>query len=85
MNDTNKMREQFEVWVLENYPGNHMGRFATGEYHGVYTELAWKAWQASREAVTVELPQQSGANRDWNQAIRYCQQAVEAHGLKVQP
>ncbi len=43
------------------------------------------SWQASRAAVIVQMPQQSGANPDWNQAIRYCIQAVEAAGLKVKP
>lgn len=46
---------------------------------------AWWAWQASRESLVIELPQQSGANRVWNQAIRYCHQAIEAVGLKVKP
>ena len=43
----------------------------------------WRTWQAALESVVVELPQQSGANLDWNQAIRYCHQAIEAAGLKI--
>ena len=43
----------------------------------------WRTWCAALESVVVELPQQSGANLDWNQAIRYCHQAIEAAGLKI--
>ncbi|KRP59061.1 hypothetical protein [Pseudomonas trivialis] len=91
MND--KMREEFEVWAIsdaaecgmdldfrfEAVAGWYLGR------SGKHMNLAWAAWQASRDALAIDLPQQSGANRDWNQAIRYCQQAIEAAGLKVKP
>ena len=43
-----KMREEFEAWVLREYPNQHMGRFATGEYHSTAIEHCWQAWQASR-------------------------------------
>lgn len=56
-----------------------------GEYTGSIASGAWWAWQASRAAVIVQMPQQSGANPDWNQAIRYCIQAVEAEGLGWKP
>ena len=47
-------------------------------------QQAWAAaWKASRADLVIELPQQSGANLDWNQAIRYCHQAIEARGLRV--
>ncbi|WP_122593239.1 hypothetical protein [Pseudomonas viridiflava] len=51
-----KMREEFEAWVLREYPNQHMGRFATGEYHSTVIEHCWQAWQASREALVIELP-----------------------------
>jgi hypothetical protein len=46
---------------------------------------AWAGWQASRAVLVIELPQQSGANLSWNQAIRYCHQSIEAAGVKVKP
>ena len=53
---------------------------------------AW-AWQASREAVVVELPKEvsreefedeSMAN-GFNVALQNCREAIEAQGLKVKP
>ena len=84
-----KMREEFEAWVISNWPNQSLGRFnplhgvTEGEYTGFTVQHCWEAWQASREALVIALPQQSGANLDWNQAIRYCHQAIESHGLKV--
>ncbi|WP_440062613.1 hypothetical protein ACTACQ_05250 [Pseudomonas syringae] len=46
-----KVREEYEAWVLSKYPNQHMGRFATGEYHSTVIEHCWQAWQASREAL----------------------------------
>ncbi|RMS14543.1 hypothetical protein ALP72_02112 [Pseudomonas coronafaciens pv. coronafaciens] len=51
-----KVREEYEAWVLSKYPNQHMGRFATGEYHSTVIEHCWQAWQASREALVIELP-----------------------------
>ncbi|WP_439885625.1 hypothetical protein ACTACK_10445 [Pseudomonas syringae] len=51
-----KMREEFEAWVLREYPNQHMGRFATGEYHSTVIEHCWQAWRASRAALVIELP-----------------------------
>lgn len=83
---TDLMREEFETAVafeakepvLAVYLSRRDDTYSTSTLH-----FAWWAWKQSRAAVVVELPQQSGANRDWNQAIRYCHQAIEAAGLKV--
>jgi hypothetical protein len=80
-----KMREEFEAWVLDKWPETDLGQFNDGEYCGFTLQHCWAAWQASRAAAVVELPQQSGGNPDWNQAIRYCRQAIEAAGLQVKP
>lgn len=64
--DTNKMREQFEAWVLSEYPNQSLERFnplhgvTEGEYTGFTVQHCWQAWQASREAVVVELPKVVG-------------------------
>ena len=44
--DTNKMREEFEAWVLREWPEQSLARFTTGEYQGFTVEHCWKAWQA---------------------------------------
>ncbi|WP_095114738.1 hypothetical protein [Pseudomonas sp. Irchel 3F3] len=59
--DTNKMREQFEAWVLRDYPNQNMRRFNNGEYCSTTVEHCWLSWQASREVVVVEL----GAPSHW--------------------
>ncbi|MNO94688.1 hypothetical protein D3C76_863130 [compost metagenome] len=91
--DTNKMREQFEAWVLREWPEQSLARFTTGEYQGFTVEHCWQAWKASREAVVVELPEaHKPAPEDderWhnvrNSTIGSCRRAIEAQGLRVAP
>nr|WP_314569288.1 hypothetical protein [uncultured Pseudomonas sp.] len=86
-----KMREEFEAWTRRRFNGlsllriNLPGSPTDGQYEVIATRYCWDAWQASRAAVLVQMPQQSGVNLDWNQAIRYCIQAVEAEGLGWKP
>ena len=66
--DTNKMREQFEQWAKDRYswhlhddardPEDRTLASWNGETYGNrIVEGMWQAWQASREAVVVELPE----------------------------
>ncbi|ANY87674.1 hypothetical protein [Pseudomonas putida] len=102
--DTNKMREQFEAWALrakahgEHFDlsrGNH-GAYKSPITHWLY--CSWVAsWQASREAVVVELPEKDGPfttngveyyslhSEGRNQAIDEISSALVAQGLKVAP
>lgn len=83
------MREDFEVVLKAKWPAVRMTRFdkpgspVDGEYVNDVVQAYWWGWRASRAALLIELPQQSGVNLDWNQAIRYCHQAIEAAGIKV--
>ncbi|WP_136477275.1 hypothetical protein [Pseudomonas sp. DG56-2] len=62
--DTNKMRdsvrEQFEKFALSSegglFPG-HLAKGEDGEYLNYAAQCYWLFWQASREAVVVELPE----------------------------
>ncbi|MFJ1336782.1 hypothetical protein ACIKP7_01420 [Pseudomonas caricapapayae] len=95
--DTNKMREQFEAWVLREWPEQSLARFTTGEYQGFTVEHCWQSWQASREAVMVELPPKISAHNTsesgwvrpeaehYDEAIDDCREAIEHLGLKVTP
>lgn len=48
-----KMREEFEAWAINC----DLCTFAVGdEYKYMTTEWAWRAWEASRAALCVELP-----------------------------
>ena len=105
--DTNKMRdisrEQFEGWYLEKHCGG-IDRVKTcsnarDTYYYTDTQTKWVAWQASREAVVVELPALAepfeselsaapiytfqGEGR--NAAIAECREAIEAQDLRVAP
>ena len=48
-----KIRREFEEWAISC----HMCTYLDGvEYRHQSAEWAWKAWQASRSALVVELP-----------------------------
>lgn len=75
-------REQFErhfPWAADELEWDGI------RYVDASVQLSWVTWQLSRQALVVELPQQSGVNHDWNQAIRYCHQAIEAAGVRTKP
>lgn len=75
-------RSKFESWFLRVH-GGEVGPRAGEIYFDDTATFAWGGWQASRRELEIELPQQSGVNLDWNQAIRYCHQAIKAAGVKV--
>lgn len=91
MND--KVREQFEAWAIAR--GQSVLRQGAG-YAAERTGMAWLCWQASREAVVVELPRDIDQFADddhgrrafslhTNTAYRECRRAITAQGLKVKP
>ena len=47
-----KMREEFEVWAVKY----NLARADWGNYQDRHVNNMWKAWQASRAALCVELP-----------------------------
>lgn len=60
--DTNKMREQFEAAFVEEQvrlcgEGFRSSVLYMIEQNVAPVRMAWWAWQASREAVVVELPE----------------------------
>ena len=79
-----KMREEFESWAISC----HMCTYLDGvEYRHQSTEWAWMAWQASRAALVVELPQkpycaQGMAYPDYSDALNDCREAIESVGVK---
>lgn len=72
-------REQFEAWAP-----NYCWKYSTTK------ELAWLAWQASREAVEVQLPDHrdyeetlSDHELGFNTGLEFCAEAIRAAGIKV--
>lgn len=47
-----KMREEFEDWFSKNQP-----KYAGVSYHGSKA-VCWQAWQASRAALVVKIPEE---------------------------
>lgn len=77
-----KMRENFEAWAEEDL-GLPMRRLASGDYQSFGISMAWKAWQASRAAVVVELPQSQNPRN--SEVIKAVGRHILSQGLKVKP
>lgn len=54
-------REQFEAWLRAQPHVLNVGVESDGTYTLHEDRVAWEAWQASREAVEVELPEEMKA------------------------
>jgi uroporphyrinogen-III synthase len=91
-----KMREEFEVAVLRDWPQAKLHRCAAvssraGQYADEIIQHAWWGWQASRAALVIELPELNpemfscnvvfGHEKARNEATK----AIEAAGVKVKP
>jgi hypothetical protein len=51
------MREEFEAWAANHYLlGECVTDLEDGEYFDPEKQYAWEAWQASRAALVIELP-----------------------------
>lgn len=85
---TDKMREEFEAAVLSEYPNQNMGKFATGEYQSTTIEHCWWAWQKSREALVITLPNTECFGEYSQEAARVmrdsCADAIEDQGIKFE-
>ncbi|MDV8131525.1 hypothetical protein R4K19_11030 [Pseudomonas aeruginosa] len=95
------MREEFEAWASSHFvdvgSGNPLKKGPNGNYGFYVVATAWKAWQASRAALRVELPDDGieDCRRDWPNFCRdtfdtgYCYatdritQALQQAGIEV--
>ena len=95
------MREEFEKWAASHFidvgSGNPLKKGPNGHYGFYIVATAWKAWQASRAALRVELPDDGieDCRRDWQNSCRdnfdtgYCYatdriiQALQQAGIEV--
>lgn len=63
-----KVREEFEMWLqsttdFDTYRTNYaMTKPEDQQYMCYRTNLAWFAWKASRESITVQLPENCKGN-----------------------
>lgn len=103
---TDKVRSEFEsrfpvpLGIAWNDGAYHLfnQRTCTKLSHRFYLGC-WESWQASREALVIELPPLSGMNSSfvadgiqktrehnrYNAAVKDCRKAIESAGLKVKP
>ena len=94
-----KMREEFEAWESEADDGPQtdpmwlMFDSTLNQFALIEVQSRWSAWQASREALVIELP--AIIDKEWanthaersamREAIGWCKKRIEAAGLKVKP
>lgn len=73
-------REQFHEWAKENGMS-----LVYGDCDYVYspTAWAWKAWQASRAAIEIELPEEESFGCTTGYYAEDVIEAIEQAGLKV--
>lgn len=90
------MREEFEAWASSHFvdvgSGNPLKKGPNGNY-GFYTvATAWKAWQASRAALRVELPEKMEPTRNiygnliigsYNAVLDAVKEALQQAGIEV--
>lgn len=83
-------REQFEAWLRAQPHVLNVGVEQDGTYTLHEDRVAWMAWQASREAVEVQLPDHrdyeetlSDHELGFNIALKQCAEAIRAAGIKV--
>ncbi|MEW9876567.1 hypothetical protein [Pseudomonas putida] len=84
--DTNKMREQFEAAWRTRYPEHgdialKRSGLDPEDYCNTRVKDSWWAWQASREAVAVVLPDEEPGYMYYAPDVL---EAIEAQGLKVE-
>lgn len=84
-----KMREEFEAWAKNHWFLCSEGpkQIESGKYLSAELQTAWEAWQASRAAVVVELPEPAPLGDCSPPGLEYSEvvEAIEAAGVKVAP
>ena len=82
-----KMRAEFEEWMIANteFDTQRTAFAMTKEEDQQYmchrTNLAWLAWQASRAAMVVELPDAMGYPLAYHEAINDVEGALDDAGV----
>ncbi|MFO7071912.1 hypothetical protein P3E18_16825 [Pseudomonas aeruginosa] len=71
------MREEFEAWASSHFvdvgSGNPLKKGPNGHYGFYVVATAWKAWQASRAALKVELPERAVLPEYTEHRLLYCE------------
>lgn len=90
-----KLREEFEAWFSVNAPDINSLAAARVAKHMMIKELAFLTWQASRECLVIELPEQGPSftvdgvtsfslkSEGRNEAIKEIEVSIHAAGVKT--
>ena len=91
-------REQFEAWACKHWPylAQEIRYRRTSlpaddprymNYVSYDLQAAWDAWQASRQALVVELPVAEDFTdiEDAMYVVHRCEEAIKAAGVRVKP
>lgn len=82
-------REQFEAKCRNGLINGGLAKHENGKYASELTDAVWRGWQASREAVEVELPPRVDccnvpfAAHSWNACLEESEKRIRAAGIKV--
>ncbi|AYN94382.1 hypothetical protein EAW52_10630 [Pseudomonas sp. LTJR-52] len=85
------MREEFEAWAIESgetaLSKAHMLKSEDGEYYNYAAKTYWKAWQASRAALAIDIGEgtPAGEFREGAKVISISEAIarIEAAGVQV--
>ncbi|MEV1855510.1 hypothetical protein ABZR08_10755 [Pseudomonas aeruginosa] len=66
------MREEFEAWATKHRMPIHRDGVVT-DYAARCTDECWQAWQASRAALKVELPERAVLPEYTEHRLLYCE------------
>lgn len=85
MDESRKAFEQWALEVMQFTPDDLAWDEKRNCYRDYVPHMAWKGWQASREAIEIELPTQSEYDDPLSayNAINDCAEAIRAAGIKV--
>lgn len=86
------IREEFEKWDYETFGEDGYEVNELGEYEDNIKQQCWMAWQASRAALTIQLPfvpRTHNAGADWikqdakDEYRQDCVNTIQKQGMKV--
>jgi len=84
-------REQFEAWYISIHGQEvkkwALHRYESGDYRGQLAQRDWLAWQASRQALEIELPEPFRLCDGYGQGLdpEDTREAIESAGVRVKP
>ena len=95
---SDKMREEFEAWVLSGRSPEPVNKFIGGDYQDEIVQAGWKGWQTSRQAIEVKLPEspqfskseiafmtpyEIGEAQRRRSLLNDCKEAIRAAGIRI--